>query len=421
MMSKIMSDQIASTVSDAVDSTAAVVPVQATLSVIIPAFNEVGTVAEILRRVLQQSVVSEIVFVDDGSTDGTWDAVQELIEALPADDLQRLVVWQHAANRGKGRAIRTGLEHVTGTHVLIQDADLEYDPADIAKLWKVMQSGDADVVYGSRYLENPNLQQGRFVLQSGVRFLNLLTRLLYGIRLTDQATCYKLFRTTDLRSFNLNCERFEFCAEVTAKAARRKFRITELPICYLARGTDDGKKLRLSDGLTAVGQLVQLRFTADSTAAPPSLSDVSAGGRGLIRRVCSSVAPALIVVLLALFFAVTRFGSLPAAVAWVQGKVVHVQEHDVGNVQAGIPVTVMLPVTNLQGHSVTIVGAETDCGCAVAAGLPLKINSLDTGQFSVVVTPRSADQGQPFTRSVSLLLNVNSAPILIRVRGSVGG
>ena len=238
---------------------AAVALPTATLSVIIPAFNEVRTVVEILQRVLRQSVVAEIVLVDDGSTDGTWEAVQQFAESADPSDRDRLVLLQHTKNRGKGRAIRTGLEQVSGSHVLIQDADLEYDPEDIDRLWSVMQSGAADVIYGSRYLMQPQLQKGRIVLQSGVRLLNVLTRLLYGIRLTDQATCYKMFRTRDLRGMNLCCEKFEFCAEVTAKSGLLGLNVHEISVAYSPRSRNDGKKIGLRDGLDAIATLLRLR------------------------------------------------------------------------------------------------------------------------------------------------------------------
>lgn len=231
-----------------------------TLSVIIPAYDEAKTVSEILDRVIQQPVVSQIVFVDDGSTDDTWRIVQQFVDSLSPVDRDRCVLLQHEQNQGKGRAIRTGLEHVSGTHVLIQDADLEYDPADIPKLWDVMQAGQADVVFGSRYLNNPGLQKGRFVLQSGVRFLNLLTRLLYRVRLTDQATCYKMFRTADLKSFDLRCEGFEFCAEVTAKAAQSNLTIKESAVKYNHRSSEAGKKLRWNDGAIIIKHLAFRRL-----------------------------------------------------------------------------------------------------------------------------------------------------------------
>ena len=186
------------------------------LAVIVPVYNEERTVAELLRCLEVQPCVSQIIIVDDGSTDQTYEELGPWRSraAINADSIagsQSIIVLQHGRNRGKGRAIRTGLDHVACSHVVIQDADLEYDPADINKLWAVMQSGEADVVYGSRYLHDPGLQRGRIVLQSGIRFLNLLIRLLYGVRLTDEATCYKMFRANDLQMMDLQCERFEFC------------------------------------------------------------------------------------------------------------------------------------------------------------------------------------------------------------------
>ena len=226
------------------------------LAVIVPVYNEERTVAELLRRLEVQPCVSQIIIVDDGSTDRTYEELElwrgrERFTADSSEDSQSIIVLQHGKNRGKGRAIRTGLDHVTCSHVIIQDADLEYDPADINKLWAVMQSGKADVVFGSRYLYNPQLQKGRWLVQSGIRFLNLLIRLLYGVRLTDEATCYKMFRANDLRMMDLQCERFEFCPEVTCAALSRGLTILEVGICYEPRAACDGKKLRLSDGLYA--------------------------------------------------------------------------------------------------------------------------------------------------------------------------
>lgn len=231
-------------------------PIVHTLAVIVPIYNEQATVAELLRRLEQQSVVSQIIIVNDGSTDNTreelttWEASRSAANPV--------VIIHHETNRGKGRAIRTGLEHVTCSHVLIQDADLEYDPDDIAKLWQVVQADQADVVYGSRYLNLDTAKPRRRVLEAGIGFLNLVVRLLCGIRLTDEATCYKLFSTEDLRRMQLRCERFEFCPEATAKAANLGRRFTEVQISYTARGRAQGKKLRLSDGLAALRVLVQM-------------------------------------------------------------------------------------------------------------------------------------------------------------------
>lgn len=239
------------------------------LAVIVPVYNEQATVAELLRRLEEQSVVSQIIIVDDGSTDRTWEVltpwrVRTTLAgdgSKPTTDTVSVIVVQHEKNRGKGRAIRTALEHVTCSHVLIQDADLEYDPADIANLWQEMQSGNADVVFGSRYLNTPELQQGRYVLQSGVRFLNLLVRLLYGVKLTDEATCYKMFRVGDLRRLRLTCEQFEFCPEVTAKAAQLGLRFREVKVQYSPRTVDDGKKIRFRDAIDAVWVLMVVRFS----------------------------------------------------------------------------------------------------------------------------------------------------------------
>ena len=226
------------------------------LAVIVPVYNEERTVAELLRRLEVQPCVSQIIIVDDGSTDRSYEELgpwrsRVAINADSSAGSQSIIVLQHGRNRGKGRAIRTGLDQVTCSHVVIQDADLEYDPANINKLWAVIQSGEADVVYGSRYLQDPRLQRGRIVLQSGIRFLNLLIRLLYGVRLTDEATCYKMFRTNDLRTMELQCEQFEFCPEVTCRALTRGLTILEVGICYEPRAACDGKKLRFSDGLYA--------------------------------------------------------------------------------------------------------------------------------------------------------------------------
>jgi dolichol-phosphate mannosyltransferase len=228
------------------------------LSVIVPAFNEAPTVVELLTRLCRVSCVCQIIVVDDGSTDDTLSLATQSF----TDD-SRFVIVSHDSNRGKSRAIRTGLDDVTCSHVIIQDADLEYDPNDIAKLWAVMQSGDADVVYGSRYMDKPALQKGRWIMQSGVRFLNFLVRVLYGVKLTDEATCYKMFRTKDLQAMNLQCERFEFCPEVTSKAAAGGLTIREVPVSYDARFPSAGKKLRFRDGLIAVW--TTLRYAATSS------------------------------------------------------------------------------------------------------------------------------------------------------------
>ena len=235
------------------------------LAVIVPVYNEERTVAELLRRLEAQPCVSQIIIVDDGSTARTWEELEPwraraTFTANTREDTQLVIVIQHEKNRGKGNAIRTGLEHVSCSHVLIQDADLEYNPADISKLWKAMLCGQGDAIYGSRYLNSPSLQRGRFFLQSGVRLLNWLVRMLYGVTLTDEATCYKMFRTSDLRRMQLQCERFEFCPEVTAKAAVNGLKICEVHVAYTHRSDALGKKLRKRDAFAAIWTLIRFRF-----------------------------------------------------------------------------------------------------------------------------------------------------------------
>jgi glycosyltransferase involved in cell wall biosynthesis len=223
------------------------------LSVIVPVFDERNTVVEIVRRMraVQIPVDLEIVIVDDGSTDGTRDVLRQL-----ADSTVRVV--NHDVNRGKGTAIRTGLEHVTGDLVLVQDADLEYDPEDWTKLLAPIMRGKARVVYGSRFTgERRNML---FLHWVGNRFLSLVTNVLYNTTLSDMETCYKLFDRRLLDGITLRAERFEFEPEVTAKILRQGVRIYEVPISYTGREFDEGKKITWRDGFIALWTLVKYRF-----------------------------------------------------------------------------------------------------------------------------------------------------------------
>jgi glycosyltransferase involved in cell wall biosynthesis len=223
------------------------------LSVIVPVFDERNTVVEIVRRMRQVDlpVDLEIVIVDDGSTDGTRDVLRQL-----ADSTVRVI--NHDANRGKGAAIRTGLAHVTGDLVLVQDADLEYDPEDWPKLLNPMLRGKARVVYGSRFTgERRNML---FLHWVGNRFLSLVTNVLYNTTLSDMETCYKLFDRTLIDGLTLRAERFEFEPEVTAKILRRGIRIYEVPISYTGREFEEGKKITWRDGFIALWTLVKYRF-----------------------------------------------------------------------------------------------------------------------------------------------------------------
>lgn len=219
------------------------------LTVIVPVYNEVNTLETILDRVCDSPVDKQIIVVDDGSTDGTAELLRQLAECSP------LEAHFHGTNRGKGRAIRTALEFAKGRYTIIQDGDLEYDPNDYPQLIEPLLAGEADVVYGSRYLNRDNSFKGRRQFDFGVKLLNLIVRLLYGKKLTDEATCYKVFPTSTLRSMDLQCERFEFCPEVTAKALRSGMRLVEVPIRYTSRGFNEGKKIGMWDGITAIHML----------------------------------------------------------------------------------------------------------------------------------------------------------------------
>lgn len=229
------------------------------LSIIVPVYNEHRTIEELVLRVLFTAELAgwdaELIVVDDGSTDGTAEVLHRLADA------REFRLLSHPDNLGKGAAIRTGLAIASKEFTIIQDADLEYDPEDISSLLQAMARDDVDVVLGSRVL---GAQVGladprRNVYALGVVILNVAVRRLYGIRVTDEATCYKLLRTDDLRRMELSCVRFEFCPEVIAKAARMGLRLVEVPIGYSPRSTVDGKKIRLSDALTALRTLWRFR------------------------------------------------------------------------------------------------------------------------------------------------------------------
>jgi glycosyltransferase involved in cell wall biosynthesis len=225
-----------------------------TLSVIVPVYNERTTVAEIVRRVraVDVPVVVDVVVVDDGSSDGT-DKVLAAIE----DSTVRVLT--HEANQGKGAAIRTGLDHARGDLVLVQDADLEYDPDDWPRLLDPVLKHKASVVYGSRFTgERKNMLPLHWI---GNRFLSLVTNLLYSSTLSDMETCYKLFDRRVLEGITVVSNRFDFEPEITAKVLRRGYRIYEVPISYAGREPDEGKKITWRDGFGALKALVRFRFT----------------------------------------------------------------------------------------------------------------------------------------------------------------
>jgi glycosyltransferase involved in cell wall biosynthesis len=227
------------------------------LSILIPAYHEERTIAEVLRRVAGADTLSfekEIIVCDDGSRDATARVVEQTMAEVPGIKLLR-----HPQNRGKGAAIRTALEAATGEYVLIQDADLEYDVADYPAMLRAVLDGAA-VVYGSRFLRKRWPEGMRLPNYVANRVLATTANLLYGQRLTDEATCFKLLRTDLLRALDLECQRFEFCPEVTAKLGKRHVKIVEVPIAYTARTFADGKKVGWFDGLDAMRVLLKERI-----------------------------------------------------------------------------------------------------------------------------------------------------------------
>jgi glycosyltransferase involved in cell wall biosynthesis len=227
------------------------------VSVIIPIYNEHQYVERILERVqaapLPEGLQREIIVVDDGSTDGTTIILGNLHESLP------LKVHHSVLNFGKGTAIRIGLHYATGDFILVQDGDLEYDPSEYGKLLEPLIRGEADVVYGSRF--KGKLAGMRWQNFLANKILTGLSNLLYGAEITDEATGYKAFRKGVLQQVRLQCKRFEFCPEVTAKLRKKGFRIAEVPITYEGRTAQQGKKIKFSDGLQAVWTLLRYRFT----------------------------------------------------------------------------------------------------------------------------------------------------------------
>jgi glycosyltransferase involved in cell wall biosynthesis len=225
------------------------------LSVIIPAFNEEKTLAQVLDRVLALPVKPQIIAVSDGSTDGT----NEIIRRYQRERGITGVICP--VNGGKGAAIQAGLAHATQPYTVIQDADLEYSPEQFEVLLKPIRDGRAQVVYGSRNLRHPAMRKNNFHYMRfwlGGKVVSLAANYLFAIHLTDEATCYKLFPTELLKKMNLSCRGFDFCPEVTAKAVRLGYRIHEVPIEYNPRTLSEGKKIRAWHGIEAI--LVLLKF-----------------------------------------------------------------------------------------------------------------------------------------------------------------
>lgn len=224
------------------------------LSVIMPVYNEKNTIKEIIRRVRGADtgdIDKEIIIVDDGSTDGTRDILK-----IEADSSIKVCLQER--NQGKGAAVRRGLREATGDLIIVQDGDLEYDPAEYAKLIAPILAGKAEVVYGSRFTgERRNMMFWHFV---GNRFLSFVTNLLYNTTLSDMETCYKMFKKEALEGIEIKSNKFDLEPEITAKILKRKIRIYEVPISYAGREVDEGKKISWRDGFSALWTLVKYRF-----------------------------------------------------------------------------------------------------------------------------------------------------------------
>ncbi len=247
------------------------------VSILIPVYNEFLTMPMVIQRVmdapLPDGCEKEIIIVDDGSTDGTTELLRQYQSSQP------LLVHHSKGNFGKGSALRIGIGKATGDIILVQDGDLEYDPRDYLRILAPIVSGQADVVYGSRFLGDFTGMKWPNWLANHV--LTFAANLLYNARITDEATAYKAFRAGVLRSVDLRCKRFEFCPEVTAKVRRLGYRIHEVPISYNPRGILEGKKVCWLDGVEALVTLVKYRvvslrsFTRVAAAGDTSRASVA--------------------------------------------------------------------------------------------------------------------------------------------------
>jgi len=224
------------------------------LSVVIPVYNEKNTLEKIVDLVRAvDGIDKEIIIVDDGSTDGSVDIIKSIGEKCP--DIKTVIKGE---NRGKGHTLKVGFKETTGDYVIVQDADLEYDPQDYKKLLKALEEDKVDVVYGSRF--SGNYEKMTTLHHFGNKLLTLLTNLFYGVTLTDMETCYKLIPGDFARSVNIKSDRFDFEPEITAKILKSGLKIKEVPISYKGRSFSEGKKITWKDGFKAVYTLIKFRF-----------------------------------------------------------------------------------------------------------------------------------------------------------------
>jgi len=234
------------------------------LSVVIPVYNEAATVHEIIERVQRVALDKEIIIVDDCSTDGTRDVLLTI-----AKDHPNLTVLHHEINHGKGRALRTGFAAARGQYVIIQDADLEYDPEDYPKLLNPLEQNKADAVFGSRFLSTQEHRVLYFWHSLGNKFLTLLSNMATDLNLSDMETCYKVFRRELIQSIPLEEDRFGFEPEITAKLARSGARVYEVGIAYHGRTYEEGKKIGMKDGFRALWCIFKYWLKPFRLSPPP--------------------------------------------------------------------------------------------------------------------------------------------------------
>lgn len=224
------------------------------ISVLMPVYNEMQTIEDVLDLVRHINLDKEIVLVDDCSTDGT----REFLKKSFGDGQNDVKVVYHEVNKGKGAAIRTALDHANGEYIVVQDADMEYSPKDIEKLVQAAEETDEVAVYGSRFLDSwKSTSLPHFAVN---KFLTMLTNLFFGGSLTDMETCYKLVKTDVMREFDIKAKKFDFEPEVTAKLLKKGYRIKEIPVSYRGRSYDEGKKIGWYDGIEAVLTLIKYRL-----------------------------------------------------------------------------------------------------------------------------------------------------------------
>lgn len=233
------------------------------LSVLVPVYNEERTLEEVVRRVCAVEMPKEIILVDDGSKDRSRDILDRLKDQSTRvnDPLNQIKVFFQPENQGKGAAIKTAIGHVTGDVVIVQDADLEYDPKDYPSLLEPIQDGSADVVYGTRFAGGGAHRVLFFWHSLGNRMLTLLSNMLTNLNLSDMEVGYKVFRAEVLKSIELKSNRFGFEPEITMKLAKKRYRFYEVPISYHGRTYEEGKKITWKDGLAALYYMIRFRFT----------------------------------------------------------------------------------------------------------------------------------------------------------------